>query len=83
MTFIPNLPSTHQVLKGISLGQANLEKVEFSYPQRLDVPGVSLDIKPGQSVALVGPTGELLDDDIKTKFNEDSKSVSGRIIRPL
>lgn len=41
-------------------GRITLESVEFAYPARLDVPvltGFSLDILPGQSVALVGASG--------------------------
>ena len=38
----------------------SLEKVEFKYPARPNVPvlqGLSLSVKPGQTLALVGPSG--------------------------
>ena len=41
-------------------GQVSLEKVEFEYPARPNVPvlqGLSLSVKPGQTLALVGPSG--------------------------
>ena len=41
-------------------GQVSLEKVEFKYPARPNVPvlqGLSLSVKPGQTLALVGPSG--------------------------
>ena len=41
-------------------GQVSLNKVEFKYPARPDVPvlqGLSLSVKPGQTLALVGPSG--------------------------
>ena len=41
-------------------GQVSLEKVEFEYPARPDVPvlqGLNLSVKSGQTLALVGPSG--------------------------
>ena len=41
-------------------GQVSLEKVEFKYPARPNVPvlqGLNLSVKPGQTLALVGPSG--------------------------
>ena len=41
-------------------GHIVFSDVKFSYPSRPDVPilqGFSLDIKEGQTVALVGPSG--------------------------
>ncbi|XP_065886098.1 ATP-dependent translocase ABCB1-like [Dysidea avara] len=41
-------------------GQVSLEKVEFNYATRPDVPvlqGLSLSVKSGQTLALVGPSG--------------------------
>ncbi|XP_065884882.1 ATP-dependent translocase ABCB1-like [Dysidea avara] len=41
-------------------GQVSLEKVEFKYATRPDVPvlqGLSLSVKSGQTLALVGPSG--------------------------
>ncbi|KAF9585320.1 Multidrug resistance protein 1 [Lunasporangiospora selenospora] len=41
-------------------GNVSLQKVEFAYPTRPDVKlfkGVSLEIRPSQTVALVGPSG--------------------------
>ncbi|CAO3565927.1 unnamed protein product [Mortierella alpina] len=41
-------------------GQAALENVEFAYPTRPDIKlfkGVSLQVNPSQTVALVGPSG--------------------------
>ena len=41
-------------------GRVSLEKVEFKYPARPNVPvlqGLSLSVKPGQTLALVGPSG--------------------------
>ena len=41
-------------------GSISFDRVEFAYPMRPSVPalrGISLDIKPGETVALVGPSG--------------------------
>ncbi|KAG0199551.1 Multidrug resistance protein 1 [Mortierella sp. GBA30] len=41
-------------------GQAALENVDFAYPTRPDIKlfkGVSLEVRPSQTVALVGPSG--------------------------
>ncbi|MFD1508523.1 ABC transporter transmembrane domain-containing protein [Lacimonas salitolerans] len=41
-------------------GQITFDNVSFQYPARPDIPaldGVDLDIRPGETVALVGPSG--------------------------
>ena len=45
---------------GSATGQINFENVTFSYPTRPDqqaLRDVSFDIKPGETIALVGPSG--------------------------
>lgn len=47
------LPETHE-------GSIRFEGVNFTYPSRPQMPalkGVTLDVKPGETVALVGPSG--------------------------
>lgn len=45
---------------GTATGQINFDDVTFSYPTRPDqqaLHGVSFDIRPGETIALVGPSG--------------------------
>nr|WP_191635226.1 ABC transporter transmembrane domain-containing protein [Pseudomonas fluorescens] len=54
-------PTTHQVaLPERVKGELVLENVRFSYPSRSEsyaVDGLSLSIRPGETLALVGPSG--------------------------
>lgn len=53
-------PAKPALLQAPVRGEVNFENVNFSYPARPDTAalnGVSLNIKPGETVALVGPSG--------------------------
>jgi ATP-binding cassette subfamily B protein len=52
----PDLPSGKPV--GLTLGKVALEKVAFRYdPEKPLIEDLSLSVEPGQTVAIVGPTG--------------------------
>ncbi len=58
----PNIqaPASVQVLPEPGRGQIRFDNVHFSYPSRPDavvLDGFSLEIRPGETVALVGPSG--------------------------
>ncbi len=53
-------PETGEVVSGASLGPftgASLEDVSFSYDEGLVLDGISLDVKRGQVLRLIGPSG--------------------------
>ncbi len=55
-TEIPDAPDA--IALGDAEGTVTLEDVSFSYtPERPLIEGISLAVKPGQRVAIVGPTG--------------------------
>ncbi|HVE84900.1 MAG TPA: ABC transporter transmembrane domain-containing protein [Myxococcales bacterium] len=56
----PTIPSSGGDVLPVVAGKVELEGVSFHYPTRPDVEvlaRVSLDIRPGESVAIVGPSG--------------------------
>lgn len=54
----PSVPEpAHPVAPGVLQGDIELRNVGFRYGNRLVLDGVSLHIRPGEMVGLVGPTG--------------------------
>ena len=55
----PTEPADHKDCVELTpAGQVTLENVEFGYvPEKQILHGLSVDVKPGQTVAIVGPTG--------------------------
>lgn len=53
---IPEAENAHEITD--AKGNVSLKNVEFSYvPEKKLIEGLSLDVKPGQRIAIVGPTG--------------------------
>ena len=54
-------PAHPRAMPAVSAGSAvNLKQISFHYPSRPDHPalsGVTLDVRPGETIALVGPSG--------------------------
>ena len=52
------IPDTPDAIKLVSDGQVTIRDVAFSYtPDRPLLQNLSLDVRPGQRIAIVGPTG--------------------------
>ena len=53
-------PASPVALPGRLRGEIRIERVDFAYPTRVDVPALhdfSFEVRPGERVALVGPSG--------------------------
>ncbi len=55
-------PVAPQTIKGRAQGSIGFENVSFNYPARPEIPALSnmsLSIEPGETVAFVGPSGQV------------------------